>query len=602
MSETEQPIKEHVKNLPNEPGVYKYFNKHDELIYVGKAKNIKKRVSSYFNKQAGVSMKTQKLVREIRRIEVVVVDSEFDALLLENNLIKENQPRFNILLKDDKSFPFVCISNDRFPRVFSTRRHDQGQGEYYGPYTNVKALNNVLDLIHKLYKIRTCNYTLSDANIKAGKFKVCLEYHIGNCLGPCEGHQSESSYMAEINEVKHILKGNLKIVKDVYSSQMNEAAQSLQFEEAQLFKNKIDLLDKFQSKTIIVNTSIRNIDVVTITSLENKAFVNYMRVDQGMINISHTVEVKRKLDETEEEIIQLICTQMRKQFTSNASLVLSNISFEPWQEAIEVVVPKIGDKKSLIELSLKNALYKKKDSISKSEDSKDKDQRLVKQLQLDLKLTQLPIHIECFDNSNIQGTNPVASMVCFKNGKPSKKDYRHFKIKTIIGPDDFGSMNEIIFRRYKRLKEEDLPYPQLIIVDGGKGQLSAACDALKDLNLYGQIPIIGIAKRLEEIYYPEDSIPIHISKKSISLKLIQQLRDEAHRFAITFHRDLRSKGQVISELDQIKGIGEKTRTLLLQEYKSFKKIAEASEADLNTLIGTAKAKLILEHTKLKKSQ
>ncbi|PIB37295.1 excinuclease ABC subunit C [Reichenbachiella sp. 5M10] len=588
-------IKESIRQLPSDPGVYKYYNQKDTLIYVGKAKNLKKRVSSYFNKQTGLSLKTRKLVQDIHRIEFVVVNSEFDALLLENNLIKENQPRFNILLKDDKTFPYVCISKDRFPKVYSTRRLDKTEGEHFGPYTNVKALNSVLELIQKLYKIRTCNYSLTEENIQSGKFKVCLEYHIANCLGPCEGLQSEADYMDEISQVRHILKGNLKSVKDVFAEEMNLAAQALKFEDALIYKNKIDLLDKFQNKTVIVSTSLRNIDIITLTSADQKAYLNYMRVDQGMINISHSIEIKKKLDEPEAEILQLVCIQMREQFESKSRVILSNIAFESWTEEIEIVVPKIGDKKTLVNLSYKNALAQKKNAINKAEAALDKGNRVVKQLQTDLKLKELPNHIECFDNSNIQGTNPVASMVCFKKGKPSKKDYRHFKIKTIVGPDDFGSMNEIVTRRYKRLQEEKLPYPQLIIVDGGKGQLSAACEALKSLGLYHQIPIIGIAKRLEEIYYPEDSIPVHISKKSESLKLIQQLRDEAHRFAITFHRDLRSKGQTESELDSIRGIGKKTRTILLQEYKSFKKISKASEEELAGLIGPAKAKVVLAY-------
>ncbi|MCV9388670.1 excinuclease ABC subunit UvrC [Reichenbachiella ulvae] len=596
MTEKEQ-LKESIRQLPHDPGVYKYFNKHDDLIYVGKAKNLKKRVTSYFNKQAGLNLKTRKLVKEIERIEFVVVNTEFDALLLENNLIKENQPRFNILLKDDKSFPFICIGKERFPKIFSTRRHEANEGEYFGPYTNVKALNNVLDLIQKLYKIRTCNYALTEDNISAGKFKVCLEYHIGNCLGPCEGLQDEANYLEEIAQVRHILKGNLKTVKDYFLEKMNLAAQELKFEDAQLFKNKIELLDKFQSKTVIVNKKLGRTDIITISSHEKKVFINYMHVDEGMINISHSVEIKKKLDETDEEILQLVCMQMRNQFDSNARTILTNLPFEHWEDQIEINVPKIGDKKALVDLSFKNALIKKKDSISRSEQQRDKSQRVVKQLQEDLRLETAPNHIECFDNSNIQGTNPVASMVCFKKGKPAKKDYRHFKIKTVIGPDDFGSMREIVTRRYSRLKEEGKSFPDLIIVDGGKGQLSAACDALKNIGLYGQIPIIGIAKKLEEIYYPEDSVPVHISKKSESLKLIQHLRDEAHRFAITFHRQLRSKGQVVSALDEIKGIGEKTKTILLKEYKSYKKVAEASEKELAQLIGSSKASIIIAHIK-----
>lgn len=590
-----------LKSLPDAPGVYKYFNK-DVLIYVGKAKNLKKRVSSYFNKQSGTSLKTKKLVKEIDRMEYVIVDSEYDALLLENNLIKENQPKYNILLKDDKSFPFICISNDRFPKIFSTRRDELNEGEYFGPYTSVKALNNVLELIRSLYKVRTCNYLLSEKNIAAKKFKVCLEYHIGNCLGPCEGLQSEEDYLGEIDQARHIIKGHLKIVKDHFLSRMKSASEALEFETAQEFKTKIEFLDKFQSRTVIVNKKLIGIDVITITSTEKKAFVNYMRVDNGIINISDSVTISKRLEETDEDVLELIILELRERFQSVSRTILSNKSFEFWDDRVEVVVPQIGDKKKLIELSLKNALYHKKESLSQAEKSKQKSTRVTEQLKEDLKLKTVPNHIECFDNSNIQGTNPVASMVCFKNGKPSKKDYRHFKIKTVVGPDDFGSMKEIVYRRYKRLQDEKQPFPNLIVIDGGKGQLHAACDALKELGIYSDIPIIGIAKRLEEIYYPEDSIPLHISKKSESLKLIQQLRDEAHRFAITFHRSLRSKGQTKSELDDIKGIGEKTRLKLLEEFKSFKKITQASEEELAAFIGKQKAKVITDYIQKKGSK
>lgn len=589
-----------LKSLPNSPGVYKYFNK-GVLIYVGKAKNLKKRVTSYFNKQTGNSLKTRKLVREIDHVDYVIVDSEYDALLLENNLIKENQPKYNILLKDDKSFPFICISNDRFPKIYSTRRAELNEGEYFGPYTSVKALNNVLELIRSLYHVRTCNYLLSEKNIENKKFKVCLEYHIGNCLGPCEDLQSESSYLAEIDQARHIIKGHLKIVKDHFLSSMKTAAEELNFESAQEFKTKIEFLDKFQSRTVIVNKKLKGIDVITITSTEKKAFVNYMRVDNGIINISDSITVKKRLDESDEQVLELLIIELRERFNSESKTILSNKIFEYWEDSMEVNVPQIGDKRKLVELSLKNALYHKKEALSQAEKTKQKENRVTQQLKDDLKLKAIPNHIECFDNSNIQGTNPVASMVCFKNGKPSKKDYRHFKIKTVIGPDDFGSMKEIVFRRYKRLQDENIPFPNLIVIDGGKGQLHAACDALKELGIYTDIPIIGIAKRLEEIYYPEDSIPLHISKKSESLKLIQQLRDEAHRFAITFHRSLRSKGQVKSELDLILGIGEKTKQKLLQEFKSYKKIELASFQQLEAIIGKKKALILLGHIQKKGS-
>jgi len=588
-----------LKNIPSDPGVYKFFNQSKALIYVGKAKNLKKRISSYFNEHSGVSLKTIRLVREIKSIDFIIVNTEYDALLLENNLIKENQPKFNILLKDDKSFPFICISNDRFPKIFSSRRPEKNEGTYFGPYTSVKAMNNVLDLIRNLYKVRTCNYLLSEKNISNRKFKICLEYHIGNCLGPCEGKQSEQDYLKEINQAKHIIKGNLKKVKDYFNIQMKAASSKTKFEEAQLFKNKLEMLKKFQSKTIIVNKKLHDIDVITISSDDKKAFINYMKVEHGMINISDSSTVNKKLDESDQFILQLITLRMREKFNSKSKTILCNMPFLTYDEHLLVSIPKIGDKKTLVELSFKNALIHRKEHINEQETKPNRQERILKQLQDDLKLTVIPKSIECFDNSNIQGTNPVASVVCFRDGKPSKKDYRHFKIKTVTGPDDFGSMKEIVHRRYHRLVTEEKPLPNLIVIDGGKGQLNAACDALKALGVYGNIPIIGIAKRLEELYYPEDSIPLHINKKSESLKLIQQLRDEAHRFAITFHRKLRSKTQVHSVLDQIKGIGNKTKKLLLQEYKSFKKIQEADFDSLSVLIGKVKAKNIQTFIKKK---
>lgn len=586
-----------LQSLPNNPGIYKYFNQDNVLIYVGKAKNLKKRISSYFNKQSSESRKTKRLVSEIRNIKFIIVNSEFDALLLENNLIKENQPKYNILLKDDKSFPYICVSNERFPKVFSTRRYNVDQGDYYGPYTSVKAMNNVLNLLRSLYKIRTCSFNLSEKNIEQKKFKVCLEYHIGNCLGPCENLQSESDYLTEIEQCKNILKGNLGIVTNYFKDGMQEAAQTLNFEEAQEFKNKLELLDKFQAKTLIVNKKLSHTDIFSLLSFENRMIVNYIKIDNGMINISDTFHIDKKLDEQDEDVFKTIITNTRQKFDSTNRLILTNISVESWDESIKTVVPKVGDKKKLIELSIKNVLAYKKDLLSKKENSRSSSRRILRQLQADLKLSELPDHIECFDNSNLQGTNPVASMVCFKNARPSKKDYRHFKIKTVVGPDDFGSMREIVHRRYSRLINEGIPLPKLIIVDGGKGQLSAACSALKDLDIYNKVPIIGIAKRLEEIYYPQDSIPVHISKKSESLKLIQQLRDEAHRFAITFHRQLRSKGSITSAIDEIKGIGGKTKQLLLQEFKSVDGLKKANRLEIEQLIGKKKASLIVEFIK-----
>ncbi|MFY0626525.1 MAG: excinuclease ABC subunit C [Reichenbachiella sp.] len=584
-----------LKDIPTNPGVYKFFNSDNILIYVGKAKNLKKRISSYFNKGANLSLKTRKLVSEIRDIDYVIVNSEFDALLLENNLIKENQPKYNILLKDDKSFPFICISNERFPKIYSTRRFEKKEGEYFGPYSSVRALNNVLELIRQLYKIRTCSYDLSVKNIENKKYKVCLEYHINNCLGPCEGLQNESSYMEEIEQARHILKGNLKIVHDHFKNSMTKASNKLDFETAQLFKAKLESLENFQSKTVIFNAKMDDTDVITVSSTQTDAFVNFTQVQKGMINVSESFKIKKKLEEEDKDLLPTLVQHLRLKYGSQSNILLSNILFDTWDEQTKLTVPQIGDKKLLLDLSLKNALLFKKEQIQEASKTESHAVRVVKKLGEDLQLKTLPETIECFDNSNIQGTNPVASMVCFKKGKPSKKDYRHYKIKTVEGPDDFKSMNEVVYRRYKRLIDENRPLPNLIIVDGGKGQLSAACDALKSLDIYSKIPIIGIAKKLEEIYYPDDKIPVHISKKSESLKLIQQLRDEAHRFAITFHRNLRSKGQIESEIDQIKGIGTKTKTTLLKKYKSFSNITDANETDLIALVGKAKAKTIQDY-------
>lgn len=581
--------------LPEKPGVYKFLDDENTIIYVGKAKSLKKRVSSYFTKTNLDNRKTYKLVSEITQIEFVIVSSEFDALLLENNLIKEHQPKYNILLKDDKSFPSICITNERFPRIYSTRRIDNTKGEYFGPYTSVKAMNSVLDLIRKLYTIRTCKFNLSPENIKNKKYKVCLEYHIGNCLGPCEGFQNEDSYAKDIESAKQILKGKLGIINRSYKEKMNIAATEMKYEVAQSYKEKLDLLEKFQIKSLIVNQKISETDVFTIVSdKSNSLFINYMRIENGSIVNSETIEVKKKLDESDEDIFRFSMFDLRKKYNSSNPYILANIEVEPW-EGVTITIPKIGDKRHLIELSLKNALYYKKERFSKK--STQPNQAILQNLMDDLKLQDLPIHIECFDNSNIQGTNPVASMVCFKNGKPSKSDYRKFGIKTVQGPDDFASMNEVVGRRYSHLKNENLPLPNLIVIDGGKGQLTAACDALRSLNLYGEIPIIGIAKRLEEIYFPEDEIPIHISKKSTSLKLIQQIRDEAHRFAITFHRQKRSKASIQSSLDAIKGIGNTTKDKLMREYGSVKRLKEVDEKSLTDLIGSSKSKIILEAIK-----
>ncbi|MEQ9423382.1 MAG: excinuclease ABC subunit UvrC [Cyclobacteriaceae bacterium] len=585
--------------LPHSPGVYKFYNKENKIIYVGKAKNLKKRVSSYFTKSHIIDRKTLRMVREVKGIEVTLVDSEFDALLLENNLIKEQQPKYNINLKDDKSFPFICITNERFPRIISTRRYKKINGEYFGPYTNVKAMKSVLDLIHKLYTIRTCKLNLSEENIDKKKFKVCLEYHIGNCLGPCENLQDHSSYLEEIEHSKEILKGNLGIVKSHFKSKMAQAADNLQFEMAQRYKLKFEKLEKFQARSVVVNQKLTDIDIFTIVSDEKLATINFMRIVNGAIKVTDTVQVKKKLDESNEEILQLIIENTRWKYGDLNNTILSNINCNLW-EGMDVTIPIRGDKKKLVELSIKNALYYKKEQTTKKQ-PQTSENRVLQTLKNDLRLKTLPIHIECFDNSNIQGSNPVASMVCFKNAKPSKKDYRHFNIKSVSGPDDFKSMKEIVFRRYNRLIIEGSDLPQLVVIDGGKGQLNAAREALKELNIYGKIPIIGVAKKLEEIYFPEDLFPIHLSKKSESLKLIQRLRDEAHRFAITFHRTKRSNAAIHSALEEIDGIGKSTIEKLLSEFKSVKNISSLDLATLTNSIGKNRAQLVHKYFRNKKS-
>ena len=583
--------KENRSRLPEKPGVYKFLNTSKIIIYVGKAKNLKKRVSGYFTQSKLHNRKTYFLVNEICLIECVIVTSEFDALLLENNLIKENQPKYNILLKDDKSFPSICITNERFPTVCSTRKIDPKKGEYFGPYTSVRALDSVLDLVRKLNKIRTCKYNLSRRNIEQRKFKVCLEYHIGNCLGPCEGLQSEEDYLKEINCAKNILKGKIGIVQKFYKEQMNLAASDMKFELAQDLKMKLELTQKFQAKTLIVNRKISNVDVFTIVTDEKSAFINFLKIQNGSIIMSETVEIKKKLGEADEEVLRFAIFDLQRKYNSSSKEILTNINVQPW-EGVEIVLPQIGDKKKLIDLSLKNALFFRKEQRTRTESRSNSE--TLSRLMEDVRLPAFPAHIECFDNSNIQGASPVAAMVCFKNGKPSKSDYRKFNIKTVYGIDDFASMKEIVKRRYSRLEEQDRVFPNLIIIDGGKGQLNAASKALKELGIYGKIPIMGIAKRLEEIYFPEDEVPLHMSKKSPSLKLIQEIRNEAHRFAITFHRKKRRKRSLDSSIDKIFGIGIKTKELLLKKFKSVKRIKEAEKNELISLVGKSKARILRE--------
>lgn len=583
-----------VNLLPDQPGVYKYYNADRTLIYVGKAKSLKKRVSSYFTKSKNTNRKTAKMVREIRTIEFTIVNSEFDALLLENSLIKKNQPKYNILLKDDKSYPFILLTNERFPRIIPTRHRIPDAGTYFGPFASVKAMNNILELLRNLYTLRTCRYDLSKENIKSKKYKVCLEYHIGNCKGPCEGLQSEEDYNQDIEQATNILKGNMSVARTYFKDKMQQAAENLEFEEAQRYKEKISLLTKYQAKSIVVNTHIGDTDVFTIVSDDQIAYINYLKANKGTIILTKTIEIKKKLDESDEDILALMIVELRDRYLSATKEILTNIDVPVAIEGVTLTVPKIGDKRKLVDLSIKNALYYKRERVNRVQEYQQRVNRVVLKLQEDLRLKHPPMHIECFDNSNLQGSNPVASMVCFKNGKPSKKDYRKFNIKTVVGPDDFASMYEIVFRRYKRLLEEELELPNLIVIDGGKGQLGAACQALKDLGIYGDIPIIGIAKRLEEIYTPGDPYPLHIDKKSESLKLIQRVRDEAHRFAITFHRKKRSNAALRSELEDIKGIGRKTALSLLKNFKSVKNIREAPEEDIARLVGSSKAKVLKE--------
>lgn len=588
-------------SLPDLPGVYKYYNTDQELIYVGKAKSLKKRVSSYFVKGTGLNYKTKRMVKEIQKIEITIVENELDALLLENNLIKKTQPRYNILLKDDKTYPYLLLTKEPFPRIFPTRKLIPNRGTYFGPFASVKAMNNVLELIRSVFTIRTCRLDLHPANIEVKKFKICLEYHLGNCLGPCEGLQKEEDYLREIEHAKHILKGNLGLAKSFLKKNMLESAEALAFERAHYFKNKLDLLEKYQAKSLVANPAIQDLDVFAIESDEKSAYVNYLKVKNGAIIITKTVELKKRLDETDGELLLTAIIRLRDQFNSDAEEIIANIPLEEEFEGMNVIVPKIGDKKKLVELSLKNARYYRTEKLLTAGEVKDKKDRVIRQLQTDLSLKELPRHIECFDNSNIQGTNPVASMVCFLNGKPATKEYRHFHVKTVEGPNDFASMTEIVGRRYRRLLEEEKSLPNLIVIDGGKGQLSSAVEAMKELGIYGKVPVIGIAKRLEEIYFPEDQYPLHIDKKSESLRLLQKIRDEAHRFAITFHRQVRSKKALNTALTDIEGIGEATANKLLKHFKSVKKIREADTESLAVVIGEDKAEKVYKAIQQKKS-
>ena len=578
--------------LPDNPGVYQFYDKDGKILYVGKAKNLKKRVSSYFNKTQEYG-KTRVLVKKIQTINHIVVPTESDALLLENNLIKKLQPRYNVMLKDDKSYPWICIKKERFPRVFPTRKLIKDGSEYYGPYTSMKTVRTLLELVKSLYPLRTCNYDLSEEKIEGGKYKVCLEYHLGNCLGPCEGFQTEQEYHGQIEDIRQIIKGNLRDSLQSFKKQMNELAEKMEFEKAQRVKDKIDILENYQAKSTVVNPKINNVDVFTIISDETHAYVNFLQLSHGSIVRSHTLEIKKKLEETDEELLQLAITEIRQRFHSKSKEIYLQVPVTV-EENVKVILPKLGDKRRILELSERNARFYRQDKLKqiKITDPDRHTKRIMAQMKADLRLSVEPRHIECFDNSNIQGSNPVAACVVFKDGKPSKKDYRHFNIKTVEGPDDFASMEEVVHRRYKRLLNEDEPLPQLIVIDGGKGQLSSALKSLELLGLRGKIAIVGIAKRLEEIYFPEDPVPLYLDKRSETLKIIQQLRNEAHRFGITHHRNKRSKGAINSELEGIEGVGEKTAEQLLKNFKSVKRIKEASLESLAESVGMAKAKKI----------
>ena len=588
-------LKLHVQALPSQPGVYQFYDSQDRIIYVGKAKNLKNRVSSYFRKQVD-SRKTQRLVKNISLIKHIVVPTESDALLLENTLIKEHQPRYNILLRDDKTYPWICIKKEAFPRVFTTRKIQKDGSEYFGPFTNFKTVRLLMGLIQELYPLRNCSYDLWPKSIETKNYKVCLEYHIGNCLGACVGEQRESDYDHQIREIRALLRGNFSEAIRGFQQKMSLAADRLDFEEAQKQKSKIEILTNYQSKSAVVSATISNIDVCSVISDEQAAYVNYLHVAYGSIIRFHNMEIKKKLEESDEDVLRVVVVELRRRFASTSKDVILPVSIDLGDD-IRVTVPKKGEKKKLLDLSLRNAKQGRLEQLKqiKISDPQQHSMRLLNQMKKDLRLQVLPEHIECFDNSNIQGSNPVAACVVFRQAKPAKKEYRHYIIKTVTGANDFASMEEVIYRRYKRLLEEKQSLPQLIVIDGGKGQLTSALISIDALGLRQKIAVIGIAKRLEEIYYPNDPIPLYLDKRSETLKIIQQLRNEAHRFGVRLHRNRRSKSAVSSSLDNIQGIGEKTIIKLLKEFKSVKRIKEAKLAELTTSIGNAKAKEIYQH-------
>jgi len=595
VSMQELPLEIQLSTLPNEPGVYQFYDNTGQILYVGKAKNLKKRVASYFTKNHE-NGKTRVLVKKISSVQHIVVPTETDALLLENNLIKKYRPRYNVLLRDDKSYPWICIKKERFPRVFATRKLIRDGSEYFGPYTRMKTVKTLLDLIRGVYPLRTCNYDLSAEKVQAGKYKRCLEYHLGNCLGACEDLQSKEDYDKQIDDIREIIKGNFKSSIHYFKKEMKILAAEMRFEDAQRIKEKIEVLESYQAKSTIVNPKINNVDVFSIVSDEAYAYVNFMQLSHGAIIRSHTMEIKKKLDEEDRDLLQLAIVELRQRFNSDSKTIYLPfpLSLPP---DLKLAFPKLGDKKKLLDLSERNAKFFRQERFKqvKIADPDRHTNRLMAQMKKDLRLSSEPRYIECFDNSNIQGRHPVAACVVFKNGKPVKKEYRLYNIKTVTGADDYASMEEVVFRRYKRLLNEDEPLPQLIVIDGGKGQLSSALKSLEVLGLRGKIAIIGIAKRLEEIYFPEDPIPLYLDKKTESLKIIQQLRNEAHRFGISFHRNKRSKAAINTELEEIEGIGEKTARDLLKYFKSVKRVKEASLEDLSRKVGMSRARKIFEN-------
>lgn len=587
--------KKALADIPHNPGVYQYFDADDALIYIGKAKDLRNRVGSYFNQENNqFNGKTRVLVSKIRRISFTIVDTEIDAWLLENSLIKKHQPRYNIMLKDDKTYPWIIIKKEKFPRVYWTRNQVKDGSTYFGPYASGTMMHTILDLIKETYTLRTCNLPLTPQNIAAGKFKVCLEYQIGNCKGPCQNYQSEADYNQNIEEIKDILNGKIGNVIKSVKQVVKTAAEDLNFELAHSYQNKLAVLEKYQSKSTVVNSAITNIDVVSIASDERYAFVNFLKVMNGSIIQTQTIEIKKRLDESDEELLTIAITEFRTKFKSTSKEIVVPFPVSLQDENIKLIVPKLGEKKKLLELSEKNVLFFKREKLNQYEKVNPdlRTDRILSQMQKDLRLTQLPQHIECFDNSNFQGKYPVSAIVVFKDAKPSKKDYRHFNVKTVEGPNDFATMEEAVFRRYKRMLDEGEKLPQLIIIDGGKGQLSSAVSSLKKLGIDKKVTVIGIAKRLEELYYPGDSLPLYLDKKSETLKIIQQLRDEAHRFGITFHRKKRDQGTLKTELEQIPGIGKTTAEKLLREFKSVKKIRAASEQELLQFINLKQAKAL----------